>query len=202
MPAIYINDVPLDLGNPQHTWGELLDTLDARAAEEGVLLTGARFDGVDEPSFREPNVTARPLSRVTRVDVETAAPAAFLRQCLIEALQPLQNAADRARTLSATYRQADVSRGHEGLTLLAGELRALTVLIGMMNGPLGIDLAALAGHSATAEHHVEELGAMIDSLVTAQESEDWLTVADIVEYDLAPAIESWVALLKRLLERI
>ncbi len=200
MPAIFINDVAHDLENPQQTWGDLLVALEERAAGEGLLLTGARFDGVDEPAFRAPDVTARPLSEVTRVDVETASPGAFLRQCLLEALQPLQNAADRAQTLSSIYRQHDVSSAHDGLTTLAGELRGLTVLIGMLNGPLGIDLASIASDGVSAEERVEELGALIDSLVAAQESEDWVTVADILEFDLSPAIQNWVGLLQRLRE--
>jgi len=49
---------------------------------------------------------------------------------------------------------------------------------------------------------MEELGAALDAIVMAQESEDWLTVADVLEYDLEPAIRRWVELLTLVADRL
>jgi hypothetical protein len=201
MAQIYVNDVPQPVDAPPPTWGDLLASLDEQAAAHGFLLTTARFDGVDEPSFRDPQVTARRLTEVERVDVETATPAAFLRQCLLDSVRPLHEAADMAGRLSAIYRQHDVTRGHEGLTTLAMELRGLTALVSMLGGPLQIDLSFVNGRT-TAADQMDELGAALDALVTAQESEDWLTVADVLEYDLEPAIRRWIELLTILAKRM
>jgi hypothetical protein len=38
---------------------------------------------------------------------------------------------------------------------------------------------------------MERLGAWISSLISAQETGDWLTVSDVLEYDLAPALLAW-----------
>lgn len=202
MPQIYVNDVPQPLDAPPPTWGDLLATLDDQAAAQGFLLTTARFDGVDEPSFRDPQVTARRLTGVERVDVETATPAAFLRQCLLDSVRPLHEAADMTARLSAVYRQHDVSRGHDGLTALAMELRGLTTLVSMLGGPLQIDLSTYVSGGTTAAEQMDALGAALDALVAAQESEDWLTVADVLEYDLEPAIRRWIELLTILANRL
>lgn len=195
MAAIYVNDVPQQFDNSPKTWGDLLDRLDARAAESGVVLSAARFDGVDEPSFREPSIIARPLSEVRRVDVETAMPTAFLRECLLEAIPPLQETAQKARLLGEVYRRRDVSPGHEGLKSLAAELGATAVLADMLAGPLAIDLTAVSVEGVTAAQHMQQLGTTVDALVAAQEAQDWVTVADVLEYDLEPAIRRWAALL-------
>jgi hypothetical protein len=44
---------------------------------------------------------------------------------------------------------------------------------------------------------METLWNALDAMVTAQASEDWLTVADVLEYDLEPAIRRWTELLTR-----
>src|SRR5919106_229110 len=132
MPEIYLNDVPQQFENPFKTWGDLLNTLDVRASDAGVILSAARFDGVDEPSFRDPAAIARPLGDVRRVDVETAMPAAFLRDCLLEAIQPLHETAQTAKRLSDIYRGHDVTPGHDGLKGLAGDLAATAVLADML----------------------------------------------------------------------
>jgi hypothetical protein len=202
MLQIFVNDLPCPVEAAPQTWGDLLANLDDRAAGEGLLLTSARFDGVDEPSFREPEVTARRLSDVGRVDVETATPGAFLRRCLLESIEPLSRAADLAVTLGEQYRGRELASCHDGLTLLAGELRGLTALVGMLEGPLQLDLSAFMPQGTTSAQQMEELGAALDAIVMAQESEDWLTVADVLEYDLEPAIRRWVELLTLVAERL
>ena len=192
MPQIFVNDVPQAVETPALTWGDLLARLDELAAGEGLLLTTAKFDGVDEPSFREPAVTGRRLADMARVEVETATPAGFLRQCLLETIRPLDEAADLAARLSTVYRRQDVSQGHAGLTSLATELRGLTSLVGMLGGPLQIDLNALMAHGVTVAEQMQEFGDALQALVTAQESEDWLTVAEVLECDVEPAIRRWI----------
>src|SRR2546422_961622 len=82
MSDVFVDGARRALGNTPNTWGELLGTLDADLGGRGVLLAAVRFDGVEEPAFREPSVTARALTTVQRVDVETATPDALLRQWL------------------------------------------------------------------------------------------------------------------------
>ena len=202
MLQIFVNDVPQTVDTPAVTWGDLLANLDEQAAGQGVLLTTARFDGVEEPSFREPQVTARRLADVERVDVETATPAGFLRQCLLDTIRPLDEAADVAARLSVVYRRQDVSQGHTGLVTLASELRGLTSIVGILDGPLQIDLSTLVASGVTVEEQMKDFGLALEALVTAQESEDWLTVADVLEYDLEPAIRRWIELLTVVANRL
>src|SRR5688572_31142068 len=129
MTELFINDVPGQVGVSPQTWGDLLVSLDEEADRTGLLLTCARFDGVDEPSFRDAQVTARRLSDVRRVDVETATPSVFLRQCLLETIGPLNHAAEATTALSMRYRSFDLAGCHEGLIELANELRGLTSLV-------------------------------------------------------------------------
>lgn len=198
MPEILFNQIPQRLAPMPATWGELLDMLDARAAGDGTILSAARFDGVEEPAFRDPDVVARALSGVSRVEVESATPNAFLRSCLSDAIGPLESSADTVRTLAELYRGHDLTQGHQGLTQLASDLHNLATLVAMLGGPIGIDLAAVGDHGASAEQQVEELGSALDALVSAQTAEDWLTVADILEYDLEPLIRRWARVLARI----
>ena len=201
MLQIFINDVPGTIDALPQTWGDLLVNLEERVAGEGQMLTSARFDGVDEPSFRDPAVTARRLSDVRRVDIGTSAPTAFLRECLQEAIGPLEQAADATLVLSARYRTFDLADCHDGLTALAGELRGLTSLVAML-GVLQIDLDAFSPDGAAAADQIERFAAAIDDVVAAQESEDWLTVADVLEYDLEPAVRRWIGQLSAIASRL
>jgi hypothetical protein len=195
MLQIFVNNEPQNLQIAPKTWGDLLNSLDEHAARSGAILSGARFDGVEEPSFRDPAAIARPLVGIARVDIETSLPTAFLRECLLEAIQPLQDTADAARRLGGIYRGHDLKPGHDGLKTLAADLSAVAVLADMLDGPLGIDTSLLSIDGMSVSQHLQHLGVTVDALVSAQEAEDWLTVADVLEYDLEPAIRKWAALL-------
>ena len=195
MPAIFVNDVERVIEAVPATWGDLLDRLDAEAARDGVVLSAARFDGVEEPAFRDKTVTARRLAGIGRIDVQTAIPTAFVRECLLDAIPPLQETAQRAKALAALYRGHNLTPAHEGLRDLGAELGAAMVLADVLAGPVGIDLTTVAVEGVTAAQHLQQIEATMDSLVGAQETGDWLTVADVLEYDLEPAIRRWAALL-------
>src|SRR3954468_1714487 len=109
MPQLYINDNAETSPVTAETWGELLAALEAQADRDGVLLTVARFDGVDEPSFRDPGVVARRLAGVTDLHVETAAPTAFLRRCLLDTIPSLQQGTDQARQTGILFRGEDLT---------------------------------------------------------------------------------------------
>lgn len=194
MLQLFIDDVATEIGPQAETWGDLLEKIDRQVIGHGLMLTAARFDGVDEPSFRDPAVTTRRLRTVHRLDVETATPALFLRQCLLEAIGPLEQAADATLALCARYRTLDLAGCHEGLTALAGDLRGLLSLIAMLD-TLPIDLDSHATDGLVMAERIARLGVALDAVVAAQESADWLTAADVLEYDLEPAIRQWIAVL-------
>jgi hypothetical protein len=202
MPQIYVNDIPQDLVPNPSTWGELLDLLDAIAEDEGTILSAARFDGVEEPAFREPAIVKRALSSVQRVDVQTALPNAFLRECLLEAIPSLRDCADAVTGVAEAYRRGELATGHEGMGQLSSDLGALTTLVTMIDGPIGVDLAQITGEPVSAAEQMEALWTTLDAMVAAQAAEDWLTVADVLEYDLEPAIRRWADLLTRVADAL
>jgi hypothetical protein len=202
MPQLYINDQVDTAAIPAQTWGELLAALEARADRDGVLLTAARFDGVDEPSFRDADVIARPLGSVREVRVETAAPSAFLRQCLLDTIPSLHEGSAQARETGILFRGEDLTSAQQGLAKVGDDLRALAGLMATLSGPLGIDLGSVRAGGVDGTAAVHELETLLGELVAAQQSDDWLTVADLLEYDFEPTMIRFAALLQVLAERL
>lgn len=200
MLHVYVNDTPQPVPAGPATWGELLLILDGCAEREGQLLTMARLDGVDEPSFRDARVTDRPLSDFARIDVNLATPAAFLRASLQDAVTSLRRTGTTARRAGGLFRRADVSPGQPLLVEIATDLQALTRLIALLGGPLGIDLEQITADDVTATTQLTEIDAAVASMVSAQASGDWVVVADALEYDIEPACARFATLLTMVAE--
>ena len=120
-----------------------------------------------------------------------------LRDYLRDAVEPLQRAAVNAQVLAEHYRKYELSSGHRGLNELAAELRSLAIHVVRVSGSLGIDLSA-PSEGGSLNDHIGTLVTVLETLIAAQATEDWVTVADILEYDVEPAIRRWATVLEGL----
>jgi hypothetical protein len=98
--------------------------------------------------------------------------------------------------LADLFRRQELKDANEGLTTLASELRDLVVLIGVMQGPLEVEPARLVVDGVAPDDQIARLGGWLESLVTAQGNQDWVTVADILEHDLEPVVRGWTGVLQ------
>src|SRR5262245_46658580 len=102
MPDCLINNEPSTPLPGRETWGDWLADLDTALAHDRRIVTAARFDGVDEPSFRTAPVAAWPLGGFGRIEVETADTLALLAETLDMARDSLPVLATNARQAAQT----------------------------------------------------------------------------------------------------
>ena len=99
--------------------------------------------------------------------------------------------ADKVVRLAEMFRADEIKPANEGLTVLSSELADLVAMIGIMQGPLAVNPARLVIDGLTPEEQIARLGTWLESLVSAQSNQDWLTIADILEYEVEPMVRQW-----------
>ncbi|WP_052263248.1 hypothetical protein [Geobacter pickeringii] len=96
-----------------------------------------------------------------------------------------------------------------------GERRALGHYIELLGGfdllvktldgagrALGVDFAATVVGDTTLARFVEDLNALLTESMKAQERKDWVLLADLLEYELAPHLEAWQQVFAALSARV
>ncbi|MDP1569117.1 MAG: hypothetical protein Q8L86_03865 [Vicinamibacterales bacterium] len=194
MARILVNDTEHQPNPGPETWGELLRTLDESLGEEGRLVTAARFDGVDQPSFRDAEIESKALTSLSTVEVRTEQPGTLLSNCLGEAEAGVAAMGAAVLRLGEMFRGQDVALANSGLAHVGDDLRALVALIQALGGPIGVDLDRLVVDGKNVPEHLGALAGLLETMVEAQQAHDWLTVADILEFDLEPALRGWQAI--------
>ena len=197
MARLVVNDVELTVDPALQTWGDLLTVLDADLAAAGEVVTAARLDGVDEPTYREPDFLDKKLAEVEHVDIEAGSPSELARRSVDEAAIALESLRAAARRIGTDFRGHDVSTANRDLSALSDGLRILVTTIHALAQILHLDLNGLDCDGEPAETRIEAAGEALRMLIEAHETEDWITVADVLEYDLDPALGSWRPLLDR-----
>lgn len=172
----------------QKTWGELLAWADRTAADRGLLVTAVRLDGVDEPSFREPTLVDRALEAVGVIEIDAATPASLVAESLDDALAGLDGLRTHATDVARRFRSNRLAQANAGLAELTQGLGTLVTLVEAVSGAMGIPIETVVLDGRPAFAVIEDLGQPLAELTDAQQQQDWVTVADILEFDLEPAL--------------
>lgn len=198
MTHLFVDREAAALDQSAQTWADVLRDLDQLMTTQGRVVTEVHFDGVDEPTFRGPAALARSLAVVTRIDAATATPGDLLRDCLIEAAGSVALLGTECPRVANLFRTADVAEAHMRLAALANELSQLMVLIHTLQGPLEQVLVRTGETVADERMELEQFTLFVTALLEAERNGDYLTVADVLEDDLAPFLRSWQARFERL----
>jgi hypothetical protein len=121
----------------------------------------------------------------------------IIAQCLDDGAQGVDQMIADVKGLMVSFRQHDTGPANYGLAQLAHNLKALIVLVQTLREPVAAMQPPVIG-ALPSERDVETLGSWLESLVAAQVGHDWLTVADVLEYDLEPTLRAWMEQLQAL----
>ncbi len=198
MTTVLLNGTAFVPTTPVPSWGPLLDAVDRHVAPSGEIVAAVRFDGVDEPGFRDGAVLGVVLGSELIVEIETLHPNDLLGNVLDEASRSLPALAASARELAAVLRGAQVDTAARGLGQLAESISNLVQLIAAAAAARGVALDTLTTREGPALPLLRTLDALMTPLLEAQGAGDWITVADILEYDIAPLMPRFDVLIDSL----
>lgn len=189
-----VNDNPEILDFRPETWGALLAGLDRRIGAGRQVVTAVRFDGVDQPSFRHPDLAGLPLDRVARIDVEAEDAGALLRAAVDAASDSLPDlVAGVGQTASALRADAPDAQGQLGALVVA--LQSLMTLTVAARTAADISYGADPGAEAIVRGACARIETALVTLVAHQTDGDARAVADALDQHLAPAVAGWTDVL-------
>jgi len=188
MARVLVNNEAATIEIGLKTLGDLLTWADRASADRGQLVTAIRLDGVDEPSFRDAAMAQTPLDDVATIEVEAVAPADLVAESVSEAREGLNGLRQHTLDVARRFRGTRVVNANEGLATLTQGLGTLVALLEALGGAIGISLGALSVKDRPIVSLIDDLAQPLVAIGEAQAQEDWVTVADVLEFDLEPAL--------------
>lgn len=172
------------------TWGGLLGALDARLAGERRVVTAVRFDGVDQPSFREAPVLATPLAAIAQVDIDAEDAVQLLRAAIDAAVDSLPELVSGVRVTAAALR-AGAPDAQTQLGALVVALQSLMHLTAAALTAAQMALGADAASDAALTAGCDRIATALQTLAALQAGGQWPAVAEALDVHLAPAVAGW-----------
>lgn len=199
MALCLVNDRPTIEEFRPETWGELLDAVERTLVPGRQVVTAVRFDGVDQPTYRSPELAATAVSTVARIDIDAEDAAALLTAAVDAAADSLPGLIDGVRQTAAALRSGTADAPAQLVTLV-GAVQSLVALTAAAATAANVSM----GDAAAAPPVVAacaELETALQRLVGHQAGARWPALAAALDRDLAPAIARWHDVLDPIRER-
>ncbi len=200
MAHCLVNDTLEHFDFRPETWGQVLSTLDRRLGAERRVVTAVRFDGVDQPSFRDGHLAAADLAQIARVDIDVEHAAALLAAAVDAAGESLPNLVTGVGMTAAALRTG-ASDAQTQLVALVTAVQSLVALTAAAATAANLSVGAPHGIATPVVAACASLEKALNGLVAHQAAGHWTALADALDADLAPAIASWHDVLEPIRER-
>ncbi len=188
---IRINEDAVDVPGQLATWGELLDWLETDYLKSGQCITKVSFGDQEAMQYRETSLCGQELGHLEQIDIESGDFDSVVRESLEELGGELNRVIEAGSEIIRLFESREQDQAYRAL---AEYLESLAVLFSIFSEDLGW-VHGEGGDSRPAL--IATLEQALAQLISAQENGFWISVCDVLEYEIAPVLDGWKSLVQR-----
>jgi hypothetical protein len=192
---LIVNDTRMSPPSELVTWGDLLDWVETQQLKAGQCITRVAFEGQEEIHYRKPNVCGQDIQAIGRIHVESGEFDTVVRESFAELETELHSALASARDIIKLFEDRNEEAAYSRLAQLLDAVRIFYSLFSEDLGWADTSEAERIQQTATLENAIKEL-------ITAQENHFWVSVCDVLEYELTPVLEAWLSTVEKTRARV
>lgn len=194
---VTINETEVNVPTELATWGDLLDWIETDYLTAGQCITHVFMGGDEAYNYRDRLFCGRELNNVGDIAVRSGNFDKVVTESLAELDVELHKTAEVLEEVVRLLENRDEQQAYAQLTQLLDSIR---IFFAIFSEELGWVDPSDAQISRTAVSAVLERA--VSQLIAAQESRNWVSVCDVLEYEISPILESWQTLLKGTREQL
>jgi hypothetical protein len=194
---VMINQNEIDVPGEIATWGDLLDWVETEHLKAGQCITHVYLAGNEAYNYRDTHVCGQELTDVGNIAINSGDFDRVVHESLAELDLELKNALESSGEI---LRLLENRKEEEAYTRLAQLLDSIRIFYTIFSEDLGWV------EPADAEISRKEFSAVLEGalnqLIAAQEMRYWVSICDVLEYELTPILESWQKMVARTRDHI
>ncbi|MBC8204062.1 hypothetical protein ISS30_00435 [bacterium] len=185
----------LTLGD-ETIFGEVMEKLSDRMKAEGKVITNIMVNEQSLSGGGQVDFYHFPLTKVETLELRTADPYKLANDALDSTYEHLLILQRVALETAEMFRMGDDIRANENYSQLVDGLRWLVKAVAALTGMLNIDIEEEFSGGKSIKHYQDEmLVPIFDQMYEVQKEEDWVGLADVLEYELVEALQKWEQML-------
>lgn len=132
-----------------------------------------------------------PRVRINKLEVETDDAREVGRHFLNNAQNYLSTIAVSSQKVAELFRTSDEREASEHYLRTLDSLQLFMQVLATTRDALDLDFTQTLADGTWPEMHLERLLALVKEMLAAQEEQDWILLADLLQYDLVEALNQW-----------
>ena len=194
---VTINDTEISVPEDLSTWGDLLDWIESDYLKAGQCITHVYLGGTETYNYRDRMLCEQELQTVGAVSVSSGDFDRVVHESLAELERELNSALGSTQDI---VRQFENRKEDDAYNQLAQLLESIRIFFTIFSEDLGWVEPTDAEISRKEFSTVLERG--LTQLISAQERRNWISVCDVIEYEITPMLESWQKIVARTREHL
>jgi hypothetical protein len=192
---LIVNDTRMKTPPELVTWGDVLDWVETQHLKAGQCITRVEFEGQEEIHYRKPFVCSKDLQSIGAIHIESGEFDTVVRESFAELEAELRSALENTREIIQCFEDRDEETAYNHLAQLLDAIRIFYSLFSEDLGWADADEAERIQQTATLENAIKQL-------IVAQENRFWVSVCDVLEYELTPVLEAWLTTAEKTRARV
>lgn len=188
---IYLDDKPYSPQTEGMSLGALLEDAKAALAGAGRIVVGVFCDGIDVTTEQFDAQLEQPVSLFDRVELKSAEPRALMADALDHALELLgeseRTSIEVVDLLGAGQSEAALNRLGTCCTAWIQIHQGICQVIAMLN----LDVEQFQAGGKTLDEMLGQPIEQLGEIKNAVESQDLVTLADMISYEFPKSIACW-----------
>jgi hypothetical protein len=194
---VTINDNAIDVPDELATWGDLLDWVETGYLKSGQCITHVYLGGNETHNYRDRLICNQDLQAIGNVSIRSGDFDKVVHETFAELDRELRAALASSPEI---VRLLENRNEEDAYNRLAQLLESIRIFFTIFSEDLGwVD-------PPDAEISRKEFSAALErgltQLIGAQESRNWVSVCDVLEYEITPILDSWHKIVARTREQL
>jgi hypothetical protein len=194
---VIINENQINIPVEISTWGDLLDWVETEHLKAGQCITHVYLGGNETLNYRDVLVCGQEIREVGPVAIQSGDFDRVVRESMAELDEELTSSLDSTREIIRLLENRKEEEAHHKLAQLLDSIRIYFTIFAEDLGWTEAPDAEISRKETSAV-----LERALTQLITAQENRYWVSICDVLEYEIVPILESWKRLVERTREHI
>jgi len=189
---VKINDKEksLDVGDVA-TLGEILEGIAKNDFKEKEFITDISINGEAIPEEKRDALNRRSASDITLIEIKTENLPELSVRTLEGMEEFLDGLAEAINESADKFRIDDETEANRHFVSCVDGLQIFIGVIDKIRSLNGLDFKTIQCASASVAEKEAALLKVLNTLHNKQVNKDWITLADVLEYELLPIISAW-----------
>ncbi len=198
---LLVNGKTYEITTVTPTYGELMKQLSVQLSEGGSTIVQATIDGVDVSGLHEEELLNLPLVEIEQIALTTGYPEQVALDTLqtseewvLRLIESVEKTADLLRIGEEVDANSSLTRFTDGFQLFSLALAKVEAVI------------QRSGEQKEIQNLITDfkkrINFVLDEIITTQGNQDWIMLADLLEYEMMPILEDWSPLSHTLAQQL